>query len=97
VKGITGRSVNNLRRIMIDTPQHLAAVLSGDISLQAAVVLRRKMRTQQKLNAFRVINYSEVRWRLPIALIAQLNLRAQREGLTLVELVVRILRQDLSK
>jgi hypothetical protein len=58
---ISRRSVNHLRRIAIDTPQHLPAVLSGELSLQQAVILRRKMRAKENLTAHRVMNYSEVR------------------------------------
>jgi hypothetical protein len=93
---ISRRSVNHLRRIAIDTPQHLPAVLSGELSLQQAVKLRRGMRAKQKLTA-RVTDYSEVRWRLPIDLIEQVNNRAQLENLTPVELVVKIMSRELSK
>ena len=45
VGGITRRSVNTVRRIAIDTPQHFRHVLSGELSLQGAVKLRRSMQT----------------------------------------------------
>jgi hypothetical protein len=96
VPEISRRSVNHLRRIATDTPQHLPAVLSGELSLQQAVLLRRGMRAKQKLTA-RVTDYSEVRWRLPIDLIEQVNNRAQLENLTPVELLVKIMSRELSK
>jgi hypothetical protein len=44
---LTRRSVNNLRRICFDTPQHLEEVLTGRLSLQQALKLRKAGRTQQ--------------------------------------------------
>ena len=42
--GIARRTCNTLRHVAQDTPQHLPYVLSGELSLDAAMKLRRKMK-----------------------------------------------------
>jgi hypothetical protein len=42
--GIPRRTCNTLRHVAQDTPQHLRYLLSGELSLDAAIKLRRKMK-----------------------------------------------------